>query len=378
MREARLTYDSPSVKVLFQLLRIALGKEEPSSLPNEVNWEEVYGLSMKQGVGAIACDGMLALENCDIDEVLKYKWMGQSMVIEQKYYHHREAIARLASFYHQNNIRMMLLKGYGLSLNYPRPEHRPSGDIDIFLKGDNSGKKKVWQLGDDAIKKQLGIKVDKAHDCHTVFQFMGQSVENHYDFVSRKSKRSSRAVDNKLKCLAQYEGMVMDVQGAKVELPCADLNAIFIMRHMGQHFAGSEISLRHILDWATFIETSEKIEGVERVNWVDVASFWEHIGISHFAECINSICERYLRMDSRLFQNKLSNDTNLINRVLNDIIAPEFTEKKGTRLISIIAFKTRRFYTNRWKRKLVFKEGVVQQFLFGSFAHFLRFKTIKE
>ena len=68
-----LNWDSPSVEVLFQLLRIALGKEEPSSLPNDVNWQEVYDLSLKQGVGAIACDGMLALKECSIDEELRYK-----------------------------------------------------------------------------------------------------------------------------------------------------------------------------------------------------------------------------------------------------------------------------------------------------------------
>lgn len=30
---------------------------------------------------------------------------------------------------------MMVLKGYGLSLNYLKPSHRPCGDIDIWLFG---------------------------------------------------------------------------------------------------------------------------------------------------------------------------------------------------------------------------------------------------
>ena len=114
-----------SAEVLFKLIRIALGNEKDVSLPNVVNWEDVYEMSMKQGVGAIACDGMLALKECDIDEELRYKWMGQSMVIEQKYFQHKQVLADLANFYQQQGIRMMLLKGYGLSLNYPVPEHIP-------------------------------------------------------------------------------------------------------------------------------------------------------------------------------------------------------------------------------------------------------------
>lgn len=65
-----MSYDSSSVKVLLQLLRFALGIGNKPSLPDDVNWEEVYDLSLKQGVGAIACDGMLELENCNINEEL--------------------------------------------------------------------------------------------------------------------------------------------------------------------------------------------------------------------------------------------------------------------------------------------------------------------
>ena len=372
-----LTYDSPSVMVLFQLLRIALGKEEPSSLPNDVNLEEVYELSLKQGVGAIACDGMLALENCNIDEVLKYKWMGQSMLIEQKYYRHLDVISKLASFYHQNGINMMLLKGYGLSLNYPRPEHRPPGDIDIFLKSDD-GNKKVWQLGDNDMRKKLGIKVDSSHEHHTVFNFLGQTVENHYDFINTKGTRSSRFIENRLKLLSQKEGQKVGVERDMVELPCADFNAIFIMRHMGQHFAGAEISLRHILDWATFVEVTSKLDEKDSVRWAEVIPFWEKIGILNFAKCINSVCVQHLGIDSELFYGQLSKDEKLLARVLNDIICPEFSEKKEGDFFPTILFRTRRFYANRWKRKLVYKEGIIEQFFTGSLAHLKRFRMIKE
>lgn len=74
----------------FKLIRIALGNENDFSLPNVINWRAVYDLSMKQEVGAIACDGMLAMRSCDIEEELRLKWMGQSMVNEQKYLQHKK------------------------------------------------------------------------------------------------------------------------------------------------------------------------------------------------------------------------------------------------------------------------------------------------
>ena len=374
-------WDSPSVEVLFQLLRIALGKEEPSSLPNDVNWQEVYDLSLKQGVGAIACDGMLALKECSIDEELRYKWMGQSLVIEQKYYQHKKAIAELADFYHRHNIQMMLLKGYGLSLNYPIPEHRPAGDIDIFLKWSqdvsrDDSKIEVWKYGDECVRQELGKKVDSLHEHHTVFQFQGQTVENHYDFINTKGVKSSRFIEARLKKLAMIEGKEVSVCGHDVLLPTPNLNAVFVIRHMGQHFAGASISLRHILDWATFVD---RCSDESNVNWDDTISAWKEMGLLEFTRCINSICVGLLGMDKDLFHGQLSNDEELVNRVLRDVIQPEFSEEKmNGSLMAALVFKLRRFVANRWKRRMVYKEGVFEQFVLGTYAHLLRFKTIKD
>jgi len=62
-------------------------------------------------------------------------WIGYTIIFEKKYDRHLLAIDKLASFYKQNGIRMMLLKGFGLSQYWPKPKHRPSGDMDIYLFG---------------------------------------------------------------------------------------------------------------------------------------------------------------------------------------------------------------------------------------------------
>lgn len=49
----------PSVKILFQLLRAALGNEAAvGELPSDVDWKEVIDLSFDQGVAAISVDGL--------------------------------------------------------------------------------------------------------------------------------------------------------------------------------------------------------------------------------------------------------------------------------------------------------------------------------
>lgn len=136
-----------------------------------------------------------------------------------------------------------MLKRYGLSLNWPILSHRLVGDVDIYLWNDNDNSVPVWKRGDELIEKELGIKVEDGHEHHTVFQFEGMTVENHYDIINTKGHRSSVWIEEKLKVLATLCQQSM-VDGQQIYLPSANFNAIFLIRHLGQHFAGGKVTLR--------------------------------------------------------------------------------------------------------------------------------------
>ena len=148
---------------------------------------------------------------------------------------------------------------------------------------------------------------------------------------------------------------------------------------MGQHFAGSSISIRHFLDWSTFMMRSNETNDIDTDDWVRVVDFWKEIGLLEFVKCINSICVKYLGVMPAVFKGQLSSNDSLVERVLNDVLQPEFNrkcEKKNT--INVMFFKTRRFFANGWKRRLVYKEGLLGQFFTGSIAHMLRFRTLTQ
>lgn len=371
-----------SANILLQLLRIALNNETVSDLPSNIDWQEVINLSFDQGVAEIAVDGLskvygvgCMVEGLDLLdspelEPLKYEWFGEVFQAEEYYRNCKQAIDNLAKFYQSIGIRMMVLKGYGLSLNYPIPKHRPVGDIDIYLFNENpstsSGQVQLpaWKRGDEAIEEQLGISVDRSHEHHTVFQFDGFTVENHYDIINTKEKKSSAALDATLKRLA--EGAQQTNEGFC--LPSADFNAIFVIRHLGQHIAGERVTLRHLLDWGLFVE---KHSGA--IDWDFVTAYWKEVGISEFARCINRICVDNLGFNAKWFHGELSDNVALCTRLLNDILHPEFEGDcpQGSFLKEAL-FKTRRYIANGWKRKLVYKEELVSSFIMGSIAKMKR------
>lgn len=352
----------------FSLLRIALGtsdEEVDMSAFTKSDWDAVVNLALEHGVAAIVLDGLqkiydrfggnvlgnlYAPENASV----RYRWFGTAMAMETAYEANRRVMEKLVDFFASNGIRSMVLKGYSLSLNYPVPSHRPAGDIDIYHYG-------KWREADNLMYDKFGIRVEKSHEHHTVYVFKGQTVENHYDFINTRNTSSSRWIEAKLKELADA-GRI------------ADFNAIFLMRHMGQHFAGERITIRHLLDWGLFIDKHSN-----EIVWDEIIPFWNKMGIAGFAQCINAICVSELGISADKFQGQLSGNHALAHRILADILKPEFNEDKpGGGTAKVIAFKLRRFFANGWKRKLVYRESLAASFVSGGFAHLEHFDSITD
>lgn len=132
---------------------IKLGIGHKADVPTVIDWNAVRLLASIQGLAAVVLDGVKALMDMSADSGsedgrrassaleelgldFKFDWMGESVVMyEQRYEQYKKVIGRLAEFYNSHGFKMMILKGYGLSLNYPVPNHRPCGDIDIWQFG---------------------------------------------------------------------------------------------------------------------------------------------------------------------------------------------------------------------------------------------------
>ena len=127
------------------LLQILCGGCRQSFISSDMSgqlWRKFYDVAAEQGVLAVAWNGILrqSAEDVDslnksLDRALKIRWALNVEQIERKYVKQKNAIVTLVRFFARHGIHIMILKGYGLSLNYPVPEHRPCGDVDIWLFG---------------------------------------------------------------------------------------------------------------------------------------------------------------------------------------------------------------------------------------------------
>ena len=232
----------------LQLVRLGIGhnlvldsKFQVSSSLSAEEWEELQALAERQGLLAVFADGIEQLkvksEELKVDCYLPPKpvmlqIIGQ--VLQNYEYRHelyRRAIAELAGFYNSHGFKMMVLKGYACALDWPKPEHRPSGDIDIWLfgqqkeaddvlshtdftdntdKGSPEGSKSVKNLSQNQSRiRELenGVVIDNSHHHHTVFYWRDFMVENHYDFINVHARRSNARLERIFKRLGDEKNV---------------------------------------------------------------------------------------------------------------------------------------------------------------------------
>lgn len=366
-------------KEFLTLVRLGIGhelvNESQLTVRGSIDWEAVLALAERQGLSAVVADGIECLpKEVRPSKPVMLQLIG-SVLQNYEYRHelYRRAIAELAGFYNSHGFKMMVLKGYACALDWPKTEHRPSGDIDIWLFGQQRDADAV--LGSWFKAQGLKMEIDNSHHHHTVFYWRDFMVENHYDFINIHARRSNARQEKIFKELGADDSHFVEEYGERVYLPSANLHGLFLIRHAVAHFAAAEITLRQVLDWAFFVEK----HGSE-VNWPWLTGVLEELGLRRFFDVLNAICVEDLGFafgGLKDYGLQLTGvDKELNERVLGDILEPEFNEEQPKRLLPRVWFRYRRWQANGWKQRLCYNESRWSAFWSGVWNHLLKPSSI--
>lgn len=353
---------------LLSLVRLGTSTVNDSRLTvqGSIDWPAVKDLAEKQGLSAVVLDGIERLPDQQRPpKVFLLEWIGETLQgYEYRFEQYRKVIAEMAGFYNSHGYKMMLLKGYACSIDWPRPEHRPCGDIDIWLFGKQ--KEADAALGSWFKVQGSNLEIDKSHHHHTVFYWGEFMVENHYDFVNVNAHRSSAEMEKVFKELGQDDSHVVEVNGEKVYLPSANLHALFLIKHMVSHFAAAEISLRQVLDWAFFAKAH-----TNEIDWVWLNGMIKKFHMKDFVSCINAICVENLGFEASIFGG-VQFEPILKDKVLKDIMNPAFGADEPNHLIPRLIYKYRRWKGNAWKQDMCYGESRWESFWWLLRSHLMK------
>ena len=322
---------------LFALLRLALTDSDYSRTlfdrMDDNHWQDIYNAALEQGVLAFAYDGIRAL---DVEQQpsleIKIQWAYNVSYIEKLCAKQFSTAQKVVDTFAKEGIKTLILKGLSLATLYPQPNHRQSGDIDVYLMGD-------FERGNE-IMASRGTEVKYDYFVHSEFAVDGVNVENHKFFVNPTVNRTGEYIERVLEQMVAQSKTHPAVKGALI--PSAEFAALFLARHSSWHYAREGIKLRDICDWGVFLNHYR-----DSIECNIVMEHLENSGLARYASILTTIAEQILGIKLPLeFSDRY---IELSERVLEDILSFE-NEEKHSKMNFLRAFmlKTRNRYARKW------------------------------
>ena len=239
------------------------------------------------------------------------------------------------------------MKGYGCALCWPTPAHRPMGDIDIFCPESV----KI----DSLVEKEWGLRIDKSNPHHSIFSFNGVTVENHHTVLDIHIHRQNELLEPLLEELAQEEPRKVMIGDEELHLPPVRFQAIHLLRHTSLHFPEDNVTLRQIVDWATFVINTSTVQ-----DWKFMTDIANRYKMNKFLDAMNAVCVDYLGFPSDMFPISQRDDEmrdRLLSAVLNSPFQSVKKASEYSNTFTLLCSRVQYCRKNGWKYKLAFDEN---------------------
>ena len=290
-------------RVLIELLAGEISGEERlcEEELKTVDWSEVLKEAKAQAVPLMAAEA-----------VVKYK----------NYIPNYDEWGNLAATAHAINVRtayneqklneimkghpFVILKGMAAASYYPKPHERSIGDIDFLI--DPAEKQELEELlsnkgyGKQNIKNEHHVSFNKS-DTHFEMHFeipgipYGESGKTVRDFMMNAFKHP---------VISQFDDWIFPA-------PKDIYHGLIILLHMQHHMLDEGLGLRHICDWACYVQKTENMPF-----WAELLELFEKIGVLTYSKVVTKICSMYFHINCPKWAENA--DEELCNDVMNDVL----------------------------------------------------------
>ena len=330
--------DEKATKMLLALIKSSLSGEELDASvfkgANHHDWMELINVSNRSSMTGFAFDSLGKLPKGTVPTAIILKMADFVREIEDKYARQESVISDISKQLSDKGIETVTLKGLGLSLNYPVPQHRHGRDIDIFtrLKGTvTENRSNATDILDDMMVEK-GIKVEDykiPNIKHSEFFYNKLMVENHKYFVNKESYPEAKLLDALLhKKLNPVEKVLPN--GTKILVPSNEFNTMFLAQHAFQHYVGGGIDLHNLVDWGMHIKE----------NGLEIPKELKGTKIENFMYALTNVSNKYLGTKVDAPKNP-EYEKDIFSRILNPDLRESIPETATD--MEVILLKAKRF-----------------------------------
>lgn len=282
-------------EILLELLRAGLWKAELTFHEGFDEWTDVLELAKKQSVVAVIAKTILSDKEYQARIPNDFRLRLKSVVVSNvmTFNSMTQALTKVAMALHEGQIPFVLLKGHSLAVNYPYPELRQCGDIDIYVGKENS-------LATHRVLKGIADKLDPETDAtwgkHYNANVGDLQIEIHRHTCEHSAHKYAKAYN-----AAADKGLTQNLQqvvfdDVTIPVPAVDFNAFYIFDHLFEHFLTSGIGLRHMSDWMLFLHANKDV--LDRDN---LRSLLEQMGMLKPWQIFGTVLVEYMGLPQEEF-----------------------------------------------------------------------------
>lgn len=231
-------------EIVFELLRSSVLGITPK-IPTDaaIDWGKIISHSSEQGILSWVWDGIMKLPQ-EI-QPSRFQKIGTELSVQkmlQRYDMQAAVLRKMIDVCEQYDVKLLLLKGIGLSKLYPNPRLRPSGDIDVYLGSDYKKGNELFCQED----YKFGGK-------HAEFTYEGVHIENHLTIINTITKKQ-RAIEHFIE--SDIDKAQKSADGYYVLEPMR--NMVYLLVHtLGHMKSAFVVPYRNIVDFAMFLNENK-------------------------------------------------------------------------------------------------------------------------
>ena len=358
------------IKMLLSLVRSSLMGEELDKEAfkgaNYHDWVKLFEKGTEASLTGIAYDSVSKLPNGTVPTDILVKMYEYIEEIENKYARQEKAIGEISKQLGKENIEVIQLKGLGLSMDYPVPQHRHGRDIDIFTRYKGTVTKERSNSTDFVdqymLKKGLTVEdYDNPKAKHSEFAYNDLTIENHKYFVNKERMPEAKMIDELLHKKLNPEMKILP-NGTKILVPSKEFNTIFLAQHAFQHYAFSGIDLHNLIDWGMHIKQ----------NGYEVPKELHGTKLETFMNALTNVSHKYLGTEPKAPENP-EYEKDLIKRILHPQPEPIPSNLSNA---EVLIYKTKRFLKSYNRSKELTGASLVDTIMYSVKAHLRKPETI--
>ncbi len=247
-----------------------------------------------------------------------------------------------------NGIKYVFIKGIASASYYKQPILRMMGDVDILVN--RSDIQKVSDLLETiGYSTKEDLSKENGHIGFTrEINGITAVCEVHFS-INGIPKLLSDTFNNYLKNIFEDIKRI-NVANGKYLVPSDFHHGIILLLHTASHLTNEGIGLRHLCDWAVFVN---RFSNDEFVSLFEIPL--KEIGMWRFAQLLTLCCQKYLAVNKKEWAGET--DDNLLEEILDDVIkSGNFGLKDKDRYRQI------KYVSNRETKRVSRKNAIFQVF----------------